>query len=106
MSLSRNLKALRTRSGQSLQQVADAVGASKPHIWELETGRSTNPSLDLLTKLAKHFSVSIADLAGEKKGAGAVEGLIFGRDFRDLKPEDKAMLIKMAERLKGKKDGE
>lgn len=65
MSLAAKLKELRLRSRQSLQQVADAVGASKAHIWELETGKSSNPSLDLLRKLADNFKVSVATLIGE-----------------------------------------
>ncbi len=62
MSLATKLKELRVRQKQSLQDVADAVGASKTHVWDLETGRSSNPSVDLLTKLATHFRVRIADL--------------------------------------------
>ncbi|MCW1750012.1 MULTISPECIES: helix-turn-helix transcriptional regulator, partial [Rhizobium] len=49
-----------------LQDVADAIGASKTHVYDLETGRSTNPSIELLTKLATHFRVSIADLVGDR----------------------------------------
>ena len=45
------LRTYRMRKGQSLQKLADAVGASKAHIYELETGRSKNPSLALLTAL-------------------------------------------------------
>jgi transcriptional regulator with XRE-family HTH domain len=33
-------------------EVADAVRASKAHIWEIEQGRSKNPSMDLLSGLA------------------------------------------------------
>lgn len=65
MSLAAKLKELRGKSRQSLQDVADAIGASKTHIYDLETGRSTNPSIELLTKLATHFRVAIADLVGE-----------------------------------------
>ena len=58
MGLGGRLKELRVRKGESLQQVADAVSASKPHIWELEAEKSKNPSLDLLTKLAQSFPMS------------------------------------------------
>ena len=44
MQISERLFSLRQKSGQSLQQVADAIGVSKAHVWELEKGRSTNPS--------------------------------------------------------------
>jgi transcriptional regulator with XRE-family HTH domain len=65
MSLGATLRKLRLRKGQSLQQVADAVDASKAHIWELETGKSRNPSIDLLTRLADHYKVSLASIVGE-----------------------------------------
>lgn len=43
----------------------DAVGVSKAHIWELEKGRADNPSMALVTRLADHFGVSVAYMAGE-----------------------------------------
>ncbi len=53
MTLASKLKALRLKKNKSLQQVADAVDASKNHIWDLETGKSRNPSIELLTKLGE-----------------------------------------------------
>lgn len=100
MSIGSRLKELRTRSGQSLQQVADAVGASKPHIWELEAERSKNPSLDLLTKLAAHFKVPVSDLLSENTSS---DMMVFGREFKDATEEDKKLFWDMAERLLGKK---
>lgn len=101
MTLGARLKALRLRNGESLQQVADAVGASKPHIWELETGRSKNPSVDLLAKLAAHFETTVSHLIGEEAADPDVNALVFGREFKDLKPEDWDVLRTMAKRLKG-----
>lgn len=63
MTLAEKLKQLRSQSKESLQQVADAVGVSKAHVWELETGRSQNPSLEILQKLAGHFKTTISYLA-------------------------------------------
>src|SRR5882724_5462834 len=71
MALSSKLQELRRSTGHSLQQVADAVGASKGHIWDLERGKATNPSIDLLRSLAAHFGVTVAGLIGEG-GAAAV----------------------------------
>ena len=66
MSLATKLKELRVRQKQSLQDVADAVGASKTHIWDLETGRSSNPSVDLLTStISYHFYLDRARALGE-----------------------------------------
>lgn len=65
MALGDRLKELRLKKGKSLQQVADAIGASKAHIWELEANRSTNPSLDLLQKLAIYFETTVAYIISE-----------------------------------------
>ena len=65
MPLGDRLKDLRLRKGQSLQQVAYAIEASKAHVWELESNRSRNPSLDLLNKLANHFETSVSYLIEE-----------------------------------------
>lgn len=84
MSIGARLKQLRMRKGQSLQRVADEVGSSKAHIWELETGKSANPSIALLRRLAEHLGVSTAYLVGEEVGAD--EGRI-GTMFRQVKDE-------------------
>jgi transcriptional regulator with XRE-family HTH domain len=57
---------LRQKTGESLQEVADKVGVSKAHIWELEKGRSKNPSFELVRKLADHYSVPIDVLTGDQ----------------------------------------
>lgn len=103
MGIGARLKELRVRKGESLQQVADAVGASKPHIWELETEKSRNPSLDLLTKLAEHFGVSVSYILDESASA---DTMIFGREFRGVTEDDKKLFWQMAEKiLDKKKDG-
>ena len=40
MGLGVQITQLRLQKAESLQQVADAVGVSKAHIWELEKGRT------------------------------------------------------------------
>jgi len=65
MTLADKLAELRKNSGESLQVVAEAVGASRAHIWEVETGRTKNPSLELVRRLADHFRVSVGWLVGE-----------------------------------------
>lgn len=68
MPIGDRIRELRLRKGQSLQDVADAVSASKAHIWDLESNRSRNPSLELITALAKHFETSVAFLVEEPEG--------------------------------------
>ena len=104
MGIGTRLKQLRARSNQSLQDVADAVGASKAHIWEIERGGSKNPSMELLTKLADHFGISVSALVGEEPPSEEQEGLIvLYRDLKDLSESDRDYIKQLAKRLKDKK---
>lgn len=107
MALGAKLKELRLRKGQSLQQVADAVGSSKAHVWELETGKSKNPSIELLTKLAENFDVSVAYLIGEAPGAPGEDPQLIAmyRDFKGLKEADRATIAGLMKVLKARKKG-
>lgn len=93
------------RKGKSLQEVADAVGVSKPHIWKLERedDDKANPSLELLEKLAKYFETSIASLIGETSGL-----MVFGREFNpeEVDAETQKYVIQLTEKLIGKKNDE
>jgi transcriptional regulator with XRE-family HTH domain len=102
MSLAAKLKELRRKNGESLQKVADAVGVSKAHIWELEKGTSKNPGLDLLTKLSAHFSVPVSFLTDEAASPKDAAAQQFFREFDGkLSDKDWDVLRAMAERLKG-----
>lgn len=87
MSLASRLKELRLSKGKSLQEVADAVKASKPHIWELERGNSKNPSLELVKNLANYFGVKIDYLAGAEDESSE-ENLQLMQFFRELKSQN------------------
>ncbi len=65
MSLGTRIAELRRKRGESLQHLGDAVGVSKAHIWELEKGRTDNPSMGLVTRLADYFGVTVSFLVGE-----------------------------------------
>ncbi len=65
MSLGVKIKELRMENKESLQGVADSLGISKTHIWELERETASNPSLNLLKKIAEHFNESIHNLTSE-----------------------------------------
>ena len=90
MAFATKLKELRIRHRQSLQQVADGVGTSKTHIWDMEQGNSGNPSRELLVKLATHFRVSVSELVGEDPNAtGEPSELVaLYRDLKKLSPQD------------------
>jgi transcriptional regulator with XRE-family HTH domain len=82
MSLAAKLRELRLRKGKSLQQVADDVGASKAHIWDLETGK-----------------------IGENPGADSEDSEVVAmyRDLKELTPADREALRGLMEHLKSKK---
>lgn len=102
MSLAANLKKHRLRKGVSLQDVADAVGVSKPHIWKLERDDSekVNPSLELLEKLAVYYKTSIASLISEEEDKVTV----FGREFDPKKfdAETQKTILQLMETLSKK----
>ena len=65
MRFGQRINRLRLEKGESLQDVASAVGVSKAHIWELEKGRTDNPAMALVTRLADHFGVTVSSLVSE-----------------------------------------
>lgn len=64
-SMRSRMKKLRATAGLSLAQLSKVSGITKPHLWEMESGNSTNPSIDILGKLVKVYGVSIGYLIGE-----------------------------------------
>lgn len=67
--LGRRLAQLRTEKGVSLRVAAGAIGTTKPHLWELEQGRSVNPGLLILRGAARYYGVTVSDLIGETEAA-------------------------------------
>lgn len=101
MSLGARITKLRLKANQSLQDVADAVGVSKAHIWELEKGRADNPSMGLVERLADHFKVSVAFLVGEDRSAPDANPRL-AKMFRQasrLDPRELAILDEMMQTL-------
>lgn len=97
MSIGTRINVLRLGRGESLQDVASAVGVSKAHIWELEKGRTDNPSMGLVTRLADHFGVSIRYLVDEDiEAPDADEALArMFRQARALDDHDREILDDM-----------
>lgn len=75
MSLAATLRTLRAQKKLTLQEVADQLGVSKPHVWELEKGKSQNPSAETLLKLSRLFSVSIDTLLNNNVDSEQSQGL-------------------------------
>lgn len=105
MALGARLKALRMKKGKSLQEVADQVGVSKAHIWDLESGNSSNPSMDLLTNLANYFETSVSSLVGENPKESEDPALIaMFRDLKKLDPTDRETISAVMKTLQKQKD--
>lgn len=62
--LGTRMKLLRDMRGMTLQQVADAANLTKSHIWELEQGRSVNPTVNAVWGVAAALCVSPGMLLG------------------------------------------
>lgn len=56
----------RGKAGLSLAQLSDATGISKAHLVRLET-KPSNPSLEILHRIAEALEITVADLLGEPK---------------------------------------
>ena len=52
----------RAKRGMSLQNVAGEAGITKAHVWDIETGRSRNPTIKTLLGLATALQVSTIKL--------------------------------------------
>lgn len=106
MDIGERLFSLRQKTGESLQAVADKVGVSKAHVWELEKGRSKNPSFELVRKLATHYGVGIDVLTGgaEEPEQKDMEVARINRGLNNLSPRDRAIVAQMIEAMKQKAD--
>lgn len=95
MLLGARLAELRLRKGKSLQEVADVVGVSKTHVWQMEKGKSENPSLELLRRISDYFCVPLEFLIGTSgaQSLDDVEAQQFFRDFKSLSEAERQILM-------------
>lgn len=57
------IKAARENLNLSLSEAADLIGCTKSHIWDLEQGKSTNPTIRMLAGISVTFGISLSYLA-------------------------------------------
>src|SRR5690606_32967002 len=55
---------LRQERGLSLDDLATSAGITKSHLWELEQGRSKNPTIATCVALARALGISLEYLIG------------------------------------------
>lgn len=60
-----NIKKIRLERGLSLNETARKAGVAPAYLSTLETGKKTNPSLDVLKKIAEVLAVNPNDLLNE-----------------------------------------
>lgn len=86
--LAERLRKLRDQLELSLDDVAEKAGISKTYLWELErdTGGTKKPSADVLLRIAKALSTTLAELLALPTVRGP-EGIVelppSLREFRD-----------------------
>jgi transcriptional regulator with XRE-family HTH domain len=93
---------LRAKKGFSLQELADKVGSTKSYVWELESGKRTNPTVDLLTRLADELGTTVAWLIGEDADSTDDDqalGVLF-RNLEQLEPPDRKVVQDLINSLK------
>lgn len=107
MSFARKLHDLRIGGRLSLQDVANAVGISKAHVWNLEKGLTGNPSMELVVKLAELFRVRVADLVGDNPHGEEepAEMVAMFRDLKKLDDRDRETIRMLMEQMKRRTDG-
>jgi transcriptional regulator with XRE-family HTH domain len=102
MSLADRLYDLRQNAKVSLQIAADAVGVSKAHLWELEKGRTANPSFDLVRKLAAYYGVTPETLIGEDDAPPSEDQQVerIHRELKGLTSRDRDIIEAMVKSMR------
>lgn len=57
------IKDTREHQGHSLSEAAELIGCSKAHLWDMERGRSVNPTIQILAGIACAYDIDLGDLA-------------------------------------------
>lgn len=106
MSFARKLHDLRIGHKLSLQFVADKIGISKAHVFNLEKGITANPSMDLVVKLAELYRVRVADLVGDNPDADdqPAEMVAMFRDLKNLEGSDRETIRMLMETMKKRRE--
>lgn len=63
LTLGEELEIARRHASMTLQEVADASWFTKSHVWEVEKGRSRNPTIGMVAGLSRALGVPFQRLA-------------------------------------------
>ena len=105
MGLAAQLSILRAKKKSSLQDIANEVGVSKTHIWQLEKGITKNPTLELIEKLANIYDVSTQSLIGENPSLHDSDEFAFAmyRKIGDLDEIDRKVIKEIVDAMMERK---
>lgn len=81
------LRRERDKAGRSLQQLSQATGVSKAYLVKLEN-ETSNPSLQLMSRLAEALDITVADLVGGPRFSLDEDQLPISPQLRALADED------------------
>ena len=93
--LAEKLITLRKAKHATLQQVADNVGISKTHIWQLEKGITNNPTMDLVIRLSKFFEVQPATFIDDEYSIKQVVNEALAVNYDKLNKSNKELINAM-----------
>jgi len=83
MLLGQRIRELRTLKGETLKDISISTKLSVSYLSDMERGR-TNPSLQSLETLAKHFNLSVTDLLAGVELAGTLSEAALPPGLGDL----------------------
>jgi len=63
--LGKQLRQLRKAKGWTIAELADKIDASPAHLSEIETGKVTNPGIELLARIARALNVGLTIVSGQ-----------------------------------------
>lgn len=99
--LGNKLRELRKQRRWTLDELAIKIDSSKSHLSSIETGRTRDPSVSVLQKLAGAFGVSYDFLLDPELLAEAPEDREFIGRYLRLDPTQKAKVRAVAKHFKG-----
>jgi len=105
LALGNRLREAREYVALSQEEVADFLGISRSAVSLAESGKRKVDAIEL-TKLAKIYQTSVADLTGESSGATPPMVEHLAREAKGLKEKDQEELLQFAKFLKSRADGQ
>ena len=103
-SIGTNLLNIRTRKGETQEQVADSIGISYVSLSRYETGQRM-PKMNILARLADHFGVTVDELLGrdsteerQNSTPRTIEARIVSAGMDRMSKEDREFALEMFRR--------